>query len=80
MWTNDRSELTLTRIRSMALIKFNTNQTCLEFFGSIKDQPDILQAIKSGKKYEQNTIRMNNRALQLNDDDRAGAESPDNCF
>lgn len=66
MWSDDRSELTLARIRSMALIKFNTNQTCIEFFNSIKDQPDILQAIKGGKKYEQNTIRLNNRALQLN--------------
>lgn len=63
----------------MALIKFNTNQTCVDFFNSIKNQPDILQALKSGQKYEQNTIRMNNRALQLNDDDRAEVESPDNC-
>lgn len=67
MWTDDRSELSLTRIRSMALIKFNTNQTCIEFYNSIKGQPDILKAIKSGKKYEQNAIRMNTRALQLRD-------------
>ena len=50
----------------MALIKFNTNQTCLEFYNTIKDQPDILRAIKGGNKYEQNTVRMNSRALQLN--------------
>lgn len=66
MWSNDRSELALTRIRSMALVKFNTNQTCTEFFNAIKNEPSILRAIKGGKKYEESSIRMKNKVLQLN--------------
>lgn len=77
IWSDDRSELTLNRIRSMALIKFNSNQTCIEFFNSIRDQPDILRAIKNGDKYKQNNIRMNNRALQLSD--AVDVETSDVC-
>lgn len=51
MWTNYRSELSLDRIKSMMTIKFNTDQTCLEFHDSIKNRPDILKAIKSNGKY-----------------------------
>lgn len=61
MWSSDRSELTLTRIRSMMLVKFNTNQTCIKFFNAIKNQPEILQG---GKKYEENSTRMNNRSAR----------------
>lgn len=35
----------------MAMIKFNTNQTCIEFYNAIKDQVEVLQAIKSKDKY-----------------------------
>lgn len=66
LWTNDRSELTIMKIRSLALIKFNCNQTCLDFFASIQSEPDVLRAIKSGDKYKENKIRMTFRALQLN--------------
>ena len=68
LWTNDRSELTLTRIRSLALIKFNCNQTCMEFFNGIKETTDILRAIQSGGKYIQTKSRIKSRALILNDD------------
>lgn len=51
MWTDDRSELTMKRIQSLAMIKFNTNQSCTEFYSFLKDQPDVLQAIKSKQKY-----------------------------
>lgn len=60
MKSDDRSDLMLTRIRSMALIKFKKNQTCFEFFNTIKDQLDILPATKGGKIYEQNTIFIKN--------------------
>ena len=47
------------------LIKFNCNQSCLDFFQSIKAQRDILHAISSGEKYVENNNRMQQRALQL---------------
>lgn len=77
MWTNVRSELTLTRIRSLMLIKFNCNQTCLEFFNTIKEQNDILQAISSGDKYKENKSRMEHRALQLNKGQQTGGDNDD---
>lgn len=51
MWTNQRSELSVDRVKSMMTIKFNTNETCLEFHEAIKCRPDILGAIKSNSKY-----------------------------
>lgn len=82
LWTNDRSELSLTRIRSLMLIKFNCNQNCLEFYNNIKEQRDILNAINSGEKYKEDKTRMTHRALQLgsgrfeNDEE----EEEDECF
>jgi hypothetical protein len=52
MWANYRSELSVDRIKAMMTIKFNTNQTCLEFYESIKNRPDILKAIKSMRAIE----------------------------
>lgn len=51
MWTQERSELSLQRVASMALIKFNTKQSCIEFYNSIKENRPVLEAIKSGGKY-----------------------------
>lgn len=52
----------------MALIKFNCDQACMEFFSAIREEPDILRAIQSGQKYQQSQNRIKNRALQLNND------------
>lgn len=52
MWTQERSELKLQRIAAMALIKYNTNQSCIEFYQSIKGNRSVLDAIRSGEKYK----------------------------
>lgn len=51
MWTDDRSQLQITKVKSLALIKFNTKETCVQFYGKISKQTDVLRAIKSGNKY-----------------------------
>lgn len=47
------------------MIKFNTHQACTDFYNSIKNQPDILRAIKSGEKYNYNKVIKTNGTLQL---------------
>lgn len=63
----------------MALIKFNTNQTCIEFFNEIKNDPAILRAIKGGQKYKESATRMHSRVLQLNQeiDNSRDAKQPE---
>lgn len=56
----------------MALIKFICDQTCMEFFSAIREEPDILRAIQSGQKYQQSQNRIKNRALQLSNDPVVG--------
>lgn len=68
MWSNQRSDLSLERVKSMMTIKFNTDQTCLEFYEIIKCRPDILKAIKSDTKYT-NTRNMIQVPLQLREDE-----------
>lgn len=69
IWTKQRSELNVKRIASMELVKYNTNQSCVEFYQSIKENPAVLTAIKSGEKYQKSQV--NNQQippLQLNKD------------
>lgn len=56
MWTQERSELRLQRITAMAKIKYNTNQSCIEFYHSIKGNTSVLNAIRSGEKYTKSII------------------------
>lgn len=65
IWTNDRSELTMDRIQSLAMIKFNSDQTCTDFYSILKTQPDVLRAIKSNEKYPAKKNAMNFKLLPL---------------
>lgn len=67
MWTQERSELTLERIKSMVIIKFNTSQSCIEFYDSIKENAPVLEAIKSGEKYKKAKVSgLSKTPLELN--------------
>lgn len=56
VWTQEHSELRLERTASITLIKFNTSQSCTDFYRSIKENTAVLEAIKSGKKYKNTTV------------------------
>lgn len=64
MWTKERSELSVKRIASMEMVKYNTNQSCVEFYQSIKDNLTVLEAIKSGEKYSKAKVK-NQQILPL---------------
>lgn len=55
----------MEKVKAMAVIKFNTNQTCADFYNSVKSQTDILRAVKSGQKYHYNKLTNTNGTLQL---------------
>lgn len=50
-WTDDRSALKMSTVKSLALVKFNTKETCVQFYNKISKQTDVLRAVKSGQKY-----------------------------
>lgn len=65
MWTEERSELTQKRIESMALIKYNSNQSCTDFYYAIKQDITVLEAIRSGKKYTHSKVSGHSSCLPL---------------
>lgn len=54
-WTSERSELSFGNIKSMAILKFNLNMSCLEFYQSIKNDIVTLKEIKGSEKYKKKT-------------------------
>lgn len=64
----------------MMTVKFNTKQSCMDFYKTIREQPDVLRAIKSGEKYKFNSKnKSNNNPLQLVDSQIFEIESDDEC-
>lgn len=69
MWTQQRSELNIKRIESMAMVKYNTSQSCTEFYELVKKNGAILEAIRKGEKYEKAKVKdKEKRPLRLNNE------------
>lgn len=52
IWSSEKSQLQLSKVKSLALIKFNTNDTCIEFYKKISKETEVLRAVQSGDKYK----------------------------
>lgn len=68
MWTSERSELSFENIKSMAILKFNLNMSCLEFYQSIKNDIATLKEINGSEKYKKKTNIVSNLPLRTIDE------------
>lgn len=50
-WREERNRCSIDLIKNELLIYFNVNKTCSNYFDSIQNEPDLLKAAKSSKKY-----------------------------
>ena len=50
-WTDDKSRLEVSTLKSMLSIKFNCDDTCSEMFDKLLQNKSLLQKIHSPEKY-----------------------------
>lgn len=50
-WTDDKSRLEVSTLKSMLSIKFNCDDTCSEMFDQLLQNKSLLQKIHSSEKY-----------------------------
>lgn len=51
MWTAEKTQLHLTTLRAMLMLKVNVHMTCEQYHGHISKNEGLLRAIHSSKKY-----------------------------
>lgn len=51
-WTDEKSRLSIQKLKAILMIKYNIRMNCIEFYQSIKNMPNILRKIKDGQKYK----------------------------
>ena len=53
IWTADKTQLSVSTLKSLLLLKCNFKQSCLEFYNFLKSSPELLKKIISSEKYKQ---------------------------
>ena len=53
IWTADKTQLSVSTLKSLLLLKCNFKQSCLEFYNFLKSSPELLKKIISIEKYKQ---------------------------
>lgn len=51
-WTDERNRLSVETIQNILICQYNYNQTCVEFYEYVKNNPELLKAAKSSEKYQ----------------------------
>lgn len=54
IWTPEKGKLTIENVRARLMVKFNWEESCLDFHQKIKDDTDFLNKIRSSDKYSLN--------------------------
>ncbi|XP_047036755.1 protein FAM200B-like [Helicoverpa armigera] len=54
LWTSEKTQLQISVLKAMLIIKVNIKKTCQEFHSYLKSSPDILKKICSSDKYKYN--------------------------
>jgi hypothetical protein len=52
IWGSDKGQMKLETVESMLNVRYNSNQTCKEFFDSIKDDKKVLRQVHESAKYK----------------------------
>ena len=52
VWRDDRNQMSFDMIKSEICIKSNFSMNCFEFKEYIKDNVNVLKAVKSNEKYK----------------------------
>ena len=50
IWTADKTQLSVSTLKSLLLLKCNFKQSCLEFYNFLKSSPELLKKIISSEK------------------------------
>ena len=53
IWTADKTQLSVSTLKSLLLLKCNFKQSCLELYNFLKSSPELLKKIISSEKYKQ---------------------------
>lgn len=56
VWTVDKARLEIPTIRSMLIVKYNMELSCVEFYNMLKENPALLNKISSSKKYDRDEV------------------------
>ena len=52
IWTDDKSQLKVSTLKSLLMLKFNVKLSCLDFYNMLKSSPELLKKIITSEKYE----------------------------
>lgn len=64
-WTEEKTRLKVETLKAMISVKVNSKMSCLEFYGFVKTQPEMLRKVASKEKY---TVRTEQATEQIDDD------------
>lgn len=48
-WTDERNRLSVETVQNILICQYNYNQTCVEFYDYVKNNPELLKAAKSSE-------------------------------
>ena len=51
LWTEEKTQLRVSTLKSLLILKFNVKLSCLEFYNMLKTKPELLKKIISSEKY-----------------------------
>ena len=54
IWTEEKTQLKVSTLRSLMMLKFNIKLSCLDFYNKLKSSPELLKQIISSEKYDVN--------------------------
>ena len=52
IWTIDKSQLNVSTLKALLILKYNFKHSCLDFYKLLKSTPDLLTKIISSEKYK----------------------------
>ncbi|KAK4886708.1 hypothetical protein RN001_002979 [Aquatica leii] len=52
VWTSEKTQLSVTTLKSILVTKYNFNESCSEFYHLIKENEAILSAVHSSSQYK----------------------------
>lgn len=63
IWTPEKGRMKIENVRARVMVKFNWNDTCLEFYRKIKDDAVFLKKTQSVDKYKMNSVDLFKKSI-----------------